>query len=83
MVEKAVEAAAPGRERSAWLQRHDDWARNARRRQEAADRAKAAQEAAAVGEIAPQAGAPRTAYQVHGVCGVGGGGTHSLLAQVV
>lgn len=52
LAEKAVEAAAPGRERSSWFKRRDDWNRNVRLRQEAADRSKAAIEAAMVAQTA-------------------------------
>lgn len=46
MVDKAVRAAAPGKERSAWLARRDERARAIRLRQEAAERATAENSAA-------------------------------------
>lgn len=42
MIAKAVDAAAPSRERSAWYERRSHWEGTARRRQAAADRARTA-----------------------------------------
>lgn len=42
MILKAVDAAAPSRERSAWYERRSHWEGTARRRQQTADRARAA-----------------------------------------
>ena len=48
MISKAVDAAAPSRERTAWYERRSHWEGTARRRQESAERARAAAATASV-----------------------------------